>query len=56
MQEGIYLSAESLNIDIQLLLNMYCNNHMNPNDGTCCVTTEFPTYTQLASFSILFLW
>ncbi|XKL62963.1 hypothetical protein PGB90_005327 [Kerria lacca] len=55
MQEGIYLSAESLNIDIQLLLNMYCNNHMNPNDGTCCVTTEFPTYTQLASFSILFL-
>ena len=29
--------------DVQMLLNMYCNNHMNHNDGTCCCNPEQTT-------------
>lgn len=55
MIEGIELSAEALNTDVQLLLNMYCNDQMNHDDGTCCATIEPYTYIQLTAFFILFV-
>lgn len=56
MQNGIELSGETLNTDVQLLLNMYCNDHMNHNDGTCCSTNESYTTIQFATFLALFAW
>lgn len=56
MLDGIELSPDSLNTDVQLLLNMYCNDYMNHDDGTCCVTTESFTYTQMATYFFLFVW
>jgi len=56
MLDGIELSIDSLNTDIQLLLNMYCNDHMNHDDGTCCATTEPITYLQIAAYLFLFVW
>lgn len=56
MVDGIELSSDSLNTDVQLLLNMYCNDYMNHDDGTCCATTEPVTYIQLAAFFFLFVW
>ncbi len=56
MPEGIELSPESLDTDVQLLLNMYCNDHMNHNDGTCCASSEPYTYLQLSAFVVLFVW
>ncbi|GIY77377.1 n-acetylneuraminate 9-O-acetyltransferase [Caerostris extrusa] len=43
----------ALNYAVQILLNMYCNDHMNYNDGTCCSSPESVTMLQLITFSIL---
>ncbi|GFN99747.1 cas1 domain-containing protein 1 [Plakobranchus ocellatus] len=45
--DGLHISKAALRIDSQMLLNMYCNNHMNHNDGTCCNSTEQTTTLQV---------
>lgn len=54
--DGIKLSARPLQFDVQILLNMYCNDYMNFNDGTCCSSTESYTTLQIVTFVILLIW
>ncbi|GFU04031.1 n-acetylneuraminate 9-O-acetyltransferase [Nephila pilipes] len=51
--DGLHMGKNALNYAIQILLNMYCNDHMNYNDGTCCSSPEPVTVLQLITFSIL---
>ncbi|KAJ9581661.1 hypothetical protein L9F63_023160, partial [Diploptera punctata] len=53
MQDGIHQGPLALKHDTQILLNMYCNDHMNFNDGTCCSSAEPYTTLQVVTFSIL---
>nr|XP_032520529.1 N-acetylneuraminate 9-O-acetyltransferase isoform X2 [Danaus plexippus plexippus] len=39
----------------QILLNMFCNDHMNFNDGTCCAQPEPCTQLQLLTFALFLL-
>jgi hypothetical protein len=50
--DGLHSSNASLRLRAQILLNLYCNDHMNFNDGTCCSSTE--PYTSLQSYMLLF--
>ncbi|XP_060575546.1 N-acetylneuraminate 9-O-acetyltransferase-like isoform X1 [Ruditapes philippinarum] len=45
--DGIHLSSAALQLDVQMLMNMYCNNQMNHNDGTCCSNPEPTTTLQI---------
>ncbi|XP_014666297.1 PREDICTED: CAS1 domain-containing protein 1-like isoform X2 [Priapulus caudatus] len=47
--DGLHVGAIALNYDVQILLNMHCNDHMNFNDGTCCASREPITTLQLAT-------
>lgn len=40
----------------QILLNVYCNDHMNFRDGGCCSSGEGATTLQLLSLAALLLW
>ncbi|XP_042898076.1 N-acetylneuraminate (7)9-O-acetyltransferase isoform X2 [Parasteatoda tepidariorum] len=51
--DGLHMGKNALNYAIQILLNMYCNDHMNYNDGTCCSSPEPITVLQLITFSFL---
>ncbi|XP_059469024.1 N-acetylneuraminate 9-O-acetyltransferase [Neocloeon triangulifer] len=51
--DGLHLSPLVLKHDTQILLNMYCNDHMNFNDGTCCSSAESSTTLQIVTFSAL---
>ncbi|GJQ87956.1 hypothetical protein Trydic_g12886 [Trypoxylus dichotomus] len=51
--DGIHLASRPLQHDTQILLNMYCNDYMNFNDGSCCSSAESYTILQLVTFSIL---
>lgn len=56
--DGIHISDPVLKLDSQVLLNMYCNNHMNYNDGTCCSDGEPVTVLQIITacvFGICFV-
>ena len=48
MSDGIHVGSAALSWDSQILLNMYCNSHMNFNDGTCCTSVEPASIVQLA--------
>lgn len=50
--DGIHSSNASLRLRAQILLNLYCNDHMNFNDGTCCSSTE--PYTSLQGYMLVF--
>lgn len=52
MKEGFKLGPIALKHDIQILLNMYCNDNMNYNDGTCCSTSENYTILQIIIYSM----
>lgn len=45
--DGLHINKAALLIDSQMLLNMYCNNDMNHNDGSCCNSTEQTTTLQV---------
>ncbi|XP_012941606.2 N-acetylneuraminate 9-O-acetyltransferase [Aplysia californica] len=45
--DGLHIQKRPLEIDITMLLNMYCNNDMNHDDGTCCNTSERATTLQI---------
>lgn len=52
--DGLHINSNALKFSIQILLNLYCNDHMNYNDGTCCSDPEKSTVIQiivLLSFS-----
>ncbi|XP_006570070.1 N-acetylneuraminate 9-O-acetyltransferase isoform X4 [Apis mellifera] len=53
--DGYLASPLSLRHKIQILLNTYCNDHMNFDDGSCCSYPEPATILQLLSLSILAL-
>lgn len=52
MKESSKLGPIALKHDIQILLNMYCNDNMNYNDGTCCSTSENYTILQIITYSL----
>ena len=54
--DGIHLSDTVLKLDAQILLNMYCNNHMNYNDGTCCSDGEPVTVLQIITGECTVVW
>ncbi|KAG1682096.1 N-acetylneuraminate 9-O-acetyltransferase [Nymphon striatum] len=35
-EDGLHAGKVALKYDVQMLLNMYCNDKMNHQDGTCC--------------------
>ncbi|KAK3082767.1 hypothetical protein FSP39_004725 [Pinctada imbricata] len=45
--DGLHISKPALTLDIMMLLNMYCNDHMNYNDGTCCRIPDGATTLQI---------
>ncbi|KAF5272738.1 hypothetical protein FQA39_LY07765 [Lamprigera yunnana] len=51
--DGVHLTKRALQHDTQILLNMYCNDYMNFNDGSCCSSTESYTMLQIVTFSFL---
>lgn len=51
MKDG-KLGPIALKHDIQIILNMYCNDNMNYNDGTCCSTSETYTILQIITYSM----
>lgn len=56
MKDGIHLGQTPLRHDTQILLNAYCNDHMNFNDGTCCSSAEPYTTLQVITFSAFGVW
>ncbi|XP_066590612.1 N-acetylneuraminate 9-O-acetyltransferase [Prorops nasuta] len=50
--DGYLASPLSLRHKIQILLNAYCNDHMNFDDGSCCSYPESATTLQLVSLSV----
>lgn len=44
--DGLHINSNALKFSIQILLNLYCNDHMNYNDGTCCSDPEKFTIIQ----------
>ncbi|XP_055617219.1 N-acetylneuraminate 9-O-acetyltransferase isoform X2 [Toxorhynchites rutilus septentrionalis] len=51
--DGHKLDRLALKHDVQILLNMYCNDYMNYNDGTCCSSAEPYTIIQIITYAIL---
>lgn len=49
-KDGLHAGPVALNWDIQILLNMYCNDQMDYNDGTCCSDPEPITTIQIITF------
>lgn len=56
VQFGFRSSPLALSHNLQILLNMYCNDNMNYNDGTCCSSSEQYTTLQIVTYAILGLW
>lgn len=54
--DGVSLASKPLQHSVQILLNMYCNDYMNFNDGTCCSSAESCTTLQIVTFIILIVW
>lgn len=54
--DGNRLGTLALKHDIQILLNMYCNDYMNYNDGTCCSSAETYTIIQVVTYATLGVW
>ncbi|XP_045612302.2 N-acetylneuraminate (7)9-O-acetyltransferase [Procambarus clarkii] len=51
--DGIHAGEVTIKYDTQILMNLYCNDHLNFNDGTCCNSREAVTITQIATFAAL---
>lgn len=49
--DGLHTGPLAVNYAIQILTNMYCNDHMNYNDGTCCSSPEPVTWLQIVTFA-----
>ncbi|XP_029649299.1 N-acetylneuraminate 9-O-acetyltransferase-like isoform X1 [Octopus sinensis] len=56
--DGLHIPSSALELDAQILFNMYCNNHMNYNDGTCCRSPDPVSTLQLitaATFLVIII-
>lgn len=51
--DGMHLAPKPLQHNTQILLNMYCNDYMNFNDGSCCSSAETYTTLQVLTFLIM---
>ncbi|EDX01254.1 N-acetylneuraminate 9-O-acetyltransferase [Drosophila yakuba] len=49
--DGYQLCAHGQRLEVQLLWNMYCNDYMNYNDGTCCSSSEPYTTLQIVAYA-----
>lgn len=47
--DGLHMGDVALSYAVQILLNMYCNNQMKFNDGTCCSDPEPITSVQIVT-------
>lgn len=56
VRTGFKSSPLAVKHNLQILLNMYCNDNMNYNDGTCCSSSEPYTTLQIVTYAILGLW
>ncbi|XP_008560460.1 N-acetylneuraminate 9-O-acetyltransferase isoform X4 [Microplitis demolitor] len=54
--DGYLSSPLSLRHKVQILLNTYCNDYMNFDDGTCCSNLEVTTTLQLVTLLTLMFW
>lgn len=54
--DGWQLSRLAAQHNIQILLNMYCNDYMNFNDGTCCSSAEPYSVVQVVTYSLFGIW
>jgi len=54
--DGLHMSPIALNYATQILLNMYCNDQMNYNDGTCCSDPESMTTIQMITFAVFIIF
>ncbi|XP_013136500.1 PREDICTED: uncharacterized protein LOC106101727 isoform X1 [Papilio polytes] len=52
---GETLTRTALRHCAQILLNMFCNDHMNFNDGSCCAQPEPYTQLQMLTFALFLL-
>ncbi|XP_005182016.2 N-acetylneuraminate 9-O-acetyltransferase [Musca domestica] len=50
--DGYKLCTLGLKHYTQLLLNMYCNDNMNYNDGSCCSSAEPYTVLQIVTYAV----
>ncbi|CAG0910620.1 unnamed protein product, partial [Cyprideis torosa] len=46
VDDGLHPSDTVLKLDTQILLNLFCNRHMNYHDGTCCSPADRVTPLQ----------
>ncbi|KAK2142469.1 hypothetical protein LSH36_951g03010 [Paralvinella palmiformis] len=51
-EDGLHAGKVALTWDVQILMNKYCNDHMNFNDGTCCSSSEPVTTLQIITAGI----
>ncbi|KAL7743039.1 hypothetical protein ACLKA6_005786 [Drosophila palustris] len=49
---GYALNEHGQRLEVQLLWNMYCNDQMNYNDGTCCSSAEQHTSLQIVAYAL----
>jgi hypothetical protein len=54
--DGLHLGPVATEWDVQILLNMYCKDHMNFNDGTCCSSAEPVTVIQIITAVLFGVW
>lgn len=55
-KNGWKLSRLALQHDTQIMLNMYCNDYMNYNDGSCCSSAEPYTILQIVTYAFFAVW
>lgn len=53
MVNGYKAGPVALKHNVQILLNKYCNDYMNYNDGTCCSSSEPYTTLQVVTYAVL---
>ncbi|KAI1285807.1 N-acetylneuraminate 9-O-acetyltransferase [Halotydeus destructor] len=49
--DGLHMGEVALHYALQILLNMYCNDQLNYNDGNCCSDPESTTAIQIITLS-----
>lgn len=50
--DGLHMGDVALSYAVQILLNMYCNDQMKFNDGTCCSDPEPITAVQIITLIV----
>ncbi|XP_043225146.1 N-acetylneuraminate 9-O-acetyltransferase-like [Amphibalanus amphitrite] len=49
-RDGLHAGPRAQGHTVQILMNLYCNDRMNYNDGTCCNSGEPMTALQIVTF------